>query len=125
MAEHVPAYIREHGPLQVPLRVLRFEDQINTLKREAAWQKGERVAKTLAKEGNLRVVLTLMRPDTTLHEHKASGATTIECLGGRLKLLALGREVELIEGEMVALDREVVHTVEAVTETAFLLTIAE
>jgi quercetin dioxygenase-like cupin family protein len=125
MDEHVPEYIREHGPLEVPLRVLRFQDQISTLKGEPAWEHGERAAKTLAKEGNLRVVLTLMRPKTALREHQTAGATTIQCLSGRLTVSALGREIELVEGEMVALDREVVHTVEAANEAAFLLTIAE
>ena len=64
-----------------------------------------------------------MRPNAVLDEHKAAGAATVPCVSGRLKLRALGREIELIAGETVVLDREVVHTVEAVTESAFLLTI--
>ena len=124
MAERIPTYTREHGPLQVPLRVINLGGEITMLKREKAWEQGKRVANTLAKEGDLSLVLTLMRPSTVLDEHKTAGATTIQCLSGRLKLRALGREIELIAGEMIVLDRDVVHTVEAVTESAFLLTIA-
>ncbi|MGI8554440.1 MAG: cupin domain-containing protein [Dehalococcoidia bacterium] len=125
MSEHEPTYTRQHGPLQVPVRVLRFEDQIASLQKEPAWQRGERAAKTLVKEGRLRVVLTLMRAATELHEHKTEGATTIQCLSGRMKVNSLGRSIELIEGEMIALDGGVPHAVEAIGESAFLLTIAD
>ncbi len=124
MSEHQPTYTREHGPLATPLRVLRFEDQIGTLKKEPAWTRGERVAKTLVKEGSLRVVLTLLPVGAELHEHKAEGAITIQCLAGRFTVHAEGRVIELIEGEMIALDGGIAHAVRAVSESAFLLTIA-
>lgn len=121
---HEPTYTREHGPMEVPLRILRFEDQIGTLKKEATWHRGDRVAKTLVKEGGLSVVLTLMHAGTALHEHRAEGPVAIQCLAGCMMLHAQERSIELIEGEMAALDGGVPHTVEAVTETAFLVTVA-
>jgi len=124
MSDETPKYIRAHGPLELPIRVLRFEDQIGMLKREPAWENGKRAAKTLVKEGTLRVVLTLMRAGTELEEHKAAGPVTIQCLEGRVNVHSLKRSIELIEGEMIALDGGVPHSVEAVTESAFLLTIA-
>ena len=42
-----------------------------------------------------------------------------------MTLHAYDTEIELTEGEMAALDGGVVHSVEAVVETAFLLTIAQ
>lgn len=125
MAEQVPTYVREHGSLETPLRVVRFANEIATLKNEPAWQNGERVARTLAKEGRLRVVLSLMRRGSRLHEHQTEGATTIQCVEGRMRLLSPGREIELLAGELVALDGGVRHSVEAATECAFLVTIAQ
>ena len=122
---HKPRYRREHGPMEVPLRVVRFEDQIAILRKEPAWEHGQRVAKTLVKEGGLSVLLTLMRSGTALHEHRTEGAVTIQCLAGRMTLNAHGGATELIEGEMVALDRGIEHSVEAATETALLVTIAQ
>jgi quercetin dioxygenase-like cupin family protein len=119
-----PAYVREHGPLELPIRVTRLSDQIDALKQEAAWQHGERTGKTLAKESDLSMVLTLMRPASRLPEHEMASAATLQCLSGRMKLLALGREIELGEGEIVTLDHDVPHALEAMTESAFLLTIA-
>lgn len=125
MESHEPTYTRQHGPLQLPVRVLRFDDQIEALKKEPAWQGGDRVAKTLVKEGKLRVVLTLMHAGTGLHAHKAEGALTIQCLQGRINVQTIGPAIELIDGELIALDSGVAHTVDAVNESAFLLTIAE
>lgn len=122
---HEPTYTRQHGPMEIPIRIVRFDDQIGSLKKEPAWKNGERAAKTLVKEGRLRVVLTLMRPGTALHEHRTEGAVTIQCLDGRIRLQARGRAIELLEGEMAALDSGVEHSVEAITESVFLATIAQ
>jgi len=120
-----PTYTRQHGPMEVPLRILRLEDQIGMLKEEAAWHRDDRVAKTLVKEGGLSVVLTLMHAGTALHEHRAVGPVAIQCLAGRMMLHAQERSIELTEGEMAALDGGVAHSVEAMVETAFLVTIAQ
>jgi len=110
--------------MQVPLRVVRFEDEISALKKEAAWARGERVARTLVKEGGLGAVLSLMPAGTALNEHRAEGAATIQCLAGLIRLRTEGGEIELTEGELAALNSGVNHSVAAVTESAFLLTIA-
>ncbi len=121
---HEPAYIREHGPLEVPLRILRLDDQIAEIKRDAAWEREGRVGKTLAKEGALSVVLTVMRAGAALHEHQTEGPITIQCLSGRLELSADGRTVELAAGELAALDGRVRHSVKALADSASLVTLA-
>jgi quercetin dioxygenase-like cupin family protein len=124
--EHVPSYVREHGPLATRLRIIRFANELASLKQDPAWQHGERVARTLVKEGRLRAVLTLMRAGTRLHEHQTEGAATIHCLSGRMRLDTVGSDpVELGEGELAALDAGVKHSVEAATECAFLVTLAQ
>jgi quercetin dioxygenase-like cupin family protein len=105
--------------------VLQFGDEIGILKEEPAWRRGDRVAKTLVKEGGLSVVLMLMHAGTALHDHQAAGPVTIQCLAGRAVLHAEGRSVELTEGEMAALDGGVSHSVEAKAEAALLVTIAQ
>ncbi|SRR5579875_808330 len=124
-SEHEPAYIREHGPLEVPLRVLRLEEQIAELKRDAAWEREGRIGRTLTKEGGLNVVLTLMRAGTALHEHQADGPVTIHCLSGRIELSAHDQTFELAAGDLAALDRAVRHSVKALAEAAFLITLAQ
>lgn len=124
--KHVPAYVRERGPLQTPLRVVRLADALATLQHESAWATGDRAGRTLVKQGLLRVVVTAMHAGTRLDEHQTAGALTLQCLTGQLALhTAIAHPLELIEGEFIALDCGMVHSVEAVTDCAFLLTVAQ
>lgn len=122
--EHVPAYVREHGPLEIPVRVLQFASEIAQLKREPGWQHGNRLAKTLAKEGPLTVVLSVMRAGARAQEHRAAGPVTLQCLEGTLRLHHAGHPLELVAGEMVVLDAGIPHSHEALTDCTVLLTLA-
>src|SRR5579884_2624399 len=120
MSERTPAYIREHGPMEQPLRVVKLDDAVATLKQEPAWQRDTRLARTLTKEGRLRLVLTIMRAGARLHEHKAEGALTLHCVEGSLLLrIPENHPIELAAGELIVLDAGISHGVEAVTECAF------
>jgi quercetin dioxygenase-like cupin family protein len=123
-SEREPAYIREHGPLEAPLRILRLDDQIAEVQQEPAWQHGERAGRTLVKEGGLSAVLTVMRAGTDLPEHHTEGPVTIHCLSGRIELSAGGRSAEIGPGELAALDSDVRHSLKALTDSAFLITLA-
>lgn len=94
------------------------------LRREESYRGGDRNAKTLVKEHGLSVVLTVMRSGARLQEHKTAGLLSIQTLAGHIRLHALGDTVDLPVGHVVALAGEVAHDVEAVEESAFLLTIA-
>jgi quercetin dioxygenase-like cupin family protein len=124
--EHIPAYVQEHGPLEIPLRLVRFDECIAALRLDPGWQRGERVAHTLVKEGLRRAVLTLLPAGAQLQEHQAGGAATIQCLQGRLRVqTAVAPPMDLGAGELVALDAGVRHSAEAITECAFLVTLAQ
>ena len=122
--EHVPAYVREHGPLEVSVRVLQVAKEIAMLKREPGWAHGDRLAKTLAKEGPLALVLSLMKAGAKAQQHRAAGPVTIQCLEGKLRLHTTGQPLELVAGEIVVLDAGIPHSHEALTDCAILLTLA-
>jgi len=125
MTTHQPEYVRQHGPLEVPLRHVRLHEQIAELKSEETWERGEaRVAKTLVKEHGLSVVLMALHAGTTVPEHQAAGAVTVHCLEGRVLVATPERQVEIGSGDMVALDGRVPHGVTAREESALLVTLA-
>jgi quercetin dioxygenase-like cupin family protein len=123
MNNNLPSYVLEHGPLQLPLRIVPLSEQIEALKKEPAWQHGERVGRTLVKEDGLRVVLTLMRADTVCPEHPVNGASIVQCLRGHLKLHSQGRSIDLAEGEFIALEPGIAQSIESDDEAAFITTI--
>lgn len=64
----------------------------------------------------------VLRPGR-LDPHRAPGPLTLHVLSGRVRLRAAAREAALGPGALVALERAVEHDVEALEESALLLTL--
>jgi len=113
-------------PQRLALPTLSFDlmGELEQLRREESYRGGDRNAKTLVKEHGLRVVLTVMRSGARLQEHTTAGAVSIQTLTGHIRLHALQETIELPVGHVVMIDSNISHDVEAVEESAFLLTIA-
>jgi quercetin dioxygenase-like cupin family protein len=98
--------------------------ELEQLRAEAIWRQGVRNAKTLVKEPDLRVVVILLRQGARMEEHRAPGRITIHTLSGRLRLQLFDQASDLEAGQILMLDADIPHDVEAIEESAFLLTIA-
>lgn len=97
--------------------------EIAALRAEPSWQGGHN-AKTLVKRDDLRVVLVALKPEGRMDRHQAPGPITIHALEGRLHVQVEQRKVELGPGQVLFVDAALPHDVEALGESAFLLTIA-
>jgi quercetin dioxygenase-like cupin family protein len=107
--------------------LLRFDlkGEIKSLHQEESWRRGTgRSSKTLAKYPDFRIVLVAMKAKTVMHEHKALARISIQALSGHVRLRLPEESVELPAGRLLALDCAIPHDVEAVKESAFLLTIS-
>lgn len=91
---------------------------------EDPWQQGDRNAKTLIKQRELRVVLLTLKRGATLETHKADGRVTVHVLSGHARLAMSGQKIDLPAGNLVEISPNVSHDVEAVEESAVLLTVA-
>ena len=116
----------QRPPQRLALPTLSFDLQREQeqLRQEASYRGGDRNAKTLVKESGLRVVLTVMRSGARLQEHKTAGPLSVQTLAGHIRLHALQDTFDLPVGHVVILDGNISHDIEAVEESAFLLTIA-
>ena len=117
----------ERGPdrqLADPLGTIDLAAELERLRAEGPWRRSGRHARTLVKDADLRVVLLALRPGARLEEHHAPGRITIQALAGRLRLHAAGQTVDLPAGQLLTLGPAIPHDVEALEESAFLLTIA-
>jgi len=59
-----------------------------------------------------------------MSEHRAEGRISIQALQGHLRVHLQDQKLELPAGRLLALDCGLPHDVEALEESAFLLTIA-
>jgi quercetin dioxygenase-like cupin family protein len=110
--------------MAAPAMAFDLAAELEGLHRERSWATGERNGKTLVREPDFRVVLTAMRAGTRLAEHEAGARLTIQTVAGHLRVHLSGRAVDLPVNHLLALDRSVPHEVEAVGDSALLLTLA-
>ena len=106
-------------------RQIDLPHEINELESSEFWKSENRTAKTLVKEANLRVVLTLMKAGALLKEHKAQGNVSIQVLHGRVRVSVDDNTVELEQNQMMILNPGVRHSVEALDDAAFTISIVE
>lgn len=83
-----------------------------------------RAAKTLVKEGPLRITLVALRRGAALAEHQVTGPVAIQVLSGRLRLDTRGGTITLAAGELAALDAGVAHAAEALDDALLFITVA-
>ena len=106
------------------LQVL-IPNEVQSMWKEEAWQTGAgRSARTLVKYPDLRIVLVSMKAGTRFKQHKTSARFAILTLAGQVRLHLPNATVEVPRGELLALDRNVSHYVEAIRPSAFLLILA-
>lgn len=109
--------------LDAPIVKMELNEFIKTIKDESAWKEKDRNAITLYKTNGLRIVLMAMRKDAIMPRHTADGILNLQVLDGKINFVYDEKTVELSGGEMVALHKGLPHSVQAIKESVFLLTL--
>lgn len=105
----------------VEMDLAKFIDQI---KKETTWEESDHNSITIFKSDTLRIVLIGLHEKSTLKPHAANAIISVQVLEGAITFKAEEQIVSLTKGQMVALQPKVQHSVEAETESFFLLTVA-
>ncbi|HMR18825.1 MAG TPA: cupin domain-containing protein [Sphingobacterium sp.] len=105
----------------VEMDLLEFMKQI---KNETTWVESDRNSMTLFKSEIMRVVLIGLRENAEVKPHKANGVITVQVLEGKITFTTAQQTVQIEKGQMIALQENIVHSVKALTESCFLLTLA-
>jgi quercetin dioxygenase-like cupin family protein len=98
--------------------------EVAELHQEEAWLQTGRNSKTLVKQPDLRIVLLALKKGGRVEKHKADARISIHTLSGHVKLQLPEETVDLPAGHLLALDRTIEHDLEALEESAILLTIS-
>ena len=97
--------------------------EIARLKSEPAWAANDRHGSSLVKGDGINVALMMLKKGAKLQEHHTRAPITVQVIEGRINLVANGRTQLATAGMIVALDRAIEHSVEAVEESAIVLTV--
>lgn len=106
-------------------RMAQFDlnDEIVDAAAKKPWPSGH-YAKMLFKKHDLRVVLIAMDRGSHMKEHHADGTISVQVLKGKIRMNVGGHAHELAAGNLFTLAASIRHDVEALDDSAFLLTIS-
>ena len=108
-----------------PMLTFDLAAELARLRQEPSWQQGDHSANTLVHEDDFRIVLVAMKPRARIQEHAAAARVSVQLIAGRVRLQVGEQSVELSAGGLLVLAPELAHDVEALEESAFLLTLAQ
>lgn len=96
---------------------------IRQITEESAWKDSKRNAITVFKTNGLRIVLIALHEGAEMARHTADGIISLQVLEGKLQFTTDSQSVQLGKGEMLALHECIPHSVLAIKESIFLLTL--
>ncbi len=102
---------------------LDLSQEVLTSEKTKPWQAGH-TARVLFKKPDFRIVLISMEKGSFLKEHHADGTISVQVLKGSIRFESQGETHTLKAHGLAALGASIKHEVEAMEESAFLLTIA-
>lgn len=111
--------------IDAPLVNLDLNEYKSQIKTEKAWMENDRNAITLFKSHGLRLVLIALHKDAEMAKHSAKGMITVQVQEGLIKFSTEEQSVELSAGQMIVLHEGIPHSVLALEESTFLLTLIE
>ena len=102
---------------------ISIADEVKRVLASGKWASVDRHAEPLIKGEGINVALVTLKNGARLDEHRTKAPITVQVIAGKIVLVAEGERTELNPGSMVALDREIPHAVEALSDSAFILTV--
>ena len=109
--------------LDAPLVSMDIPEFIKQLKAEATWENSDRNAMTVYKTNGMRIVLIALHEDAVLKKHTADGMISVQVLEGEINFSTDEQSVVITKGQVIALHKGLPHSVKAIKESVFLLTL--
>lgn len=111
--------------LDAPVLSFNLDDEIRRLREGPQWERSGHAAVTLVKNADVRIVLVLLAKGRVVHEHHAEGPVTVAVPFGGIRFRAQGEERVLQSGALLTLGNGIVHEIEALEESAFVVTVIQ
>ncbi len=124
-AEKIQSNAAQGGPIMMLGRSTEFDlnRELEQLRQSEEWDGG--IAKrVLVRYPDLQITLRRMKANTRIPTHHNPGRICVQTIFGHIRMRADDVLFDLPQGKMLVLDRAITHDVEAIEESAFLLTVA-
>ena len=115
---------RESRPLMAPLMRFSLAEELESLRAEWQWNDNDKNSRTLAKDVDFRVLLSLLHTGATLDEQDGDARTSLHVVEGTARMEVEGETVDLTAGEIAVVDAGHAWVFRATSDCAVLLTLA-
>lgn len=93
------------------------------IRAEQSYQNGDRNAITIFKSSEMRIVLVALHKGTEMKTHTAPGVISVQVLEGEINFKAEDNSALRTPGQMLVLHAGIPHSVKAIEDSIFLLTL--
>ncbi len=108
-------------PAEGEMLTITIASEIARLKSGPEWMSRDRHAASLVKDDALNVLLMVLKKGARLHEHHTKGPIAVQVISGSVRFADGIRQRSVSSGMIVALDRNIGHSLEALEESALIL----
>ena len=109
---------------QIDLNQVDLNQEIARLQAETSSGESGRKSKMLVKHAEFRIVLVAMRAGSRWEDHNTNARICLHVLRGDIRFRTANSTCDLRPGQLLTLAPSIVHSVDAVEESAFLLTLS-
>lgn len=109
--------------VDAPLVSIDLGSFIEQIRNEKTWEDSDRNAITVFKTNGMRIVLIALHKNAELARHTANGIISVQVLEGQMIFTTDQQSVELSKGQLLTLHQGIPHSIVAIEETVFLLTL--
>lgn len=110
--------------LYAPLVEMNLDKFIEQVKNETTWKDSDRNSVTIFKSETMRIVLIGLHENAEMKPHTANGVISVQVLQGQITFMTEKQSALVEKGQMIALSENILHSIRALTESFFLLTLA-
>lgn len=119
-----PGRLELNRILDAPLLGIDLNAYLQQIKSEKTWKETDRNAITVCKTNGMRIVLFALHKGAELKRHTAQGVISVQVLDGKIRFDTDEESLERGAGQMLMLHEKIPHSVLALEESVFLLTLA-
>ncbi len=109
--------------IDAPLVSMDIPAFIKQLRNETVWENADRNAITVFKTNGMRIVLIALHKDAELKKHTADGIISVQVIEGEINFNTDDQSLILKKNQIVGLHKGIPHSVKAIKESVFLLTL--
>ena len=109
--------------LYAPLVQMNINKFIKQLKQEDAWKTEGHNTITIYKSDSSTIVLRGMRKNSTRKSGKVSSDATVQVLRGKIEIYVDDKTITLKKGQILGITSDIEHSVKAVRNSFYLLTV--